>query len=73
MKKFENQQNVKIAGSVKELAEKSECVITMLPNNESVWSVYVDDGGILKYLHQIVKFPLQKCDWKVYNNNVLLM
>ncbi|XP_065201518.1 3-hydroxyisobutyrate dehydrogenase, mitochondrial [Planococcus citri] len=44
---FENRPNAKIAGSVKELADESNCVITMLPNNDSVLSVYTENDGIL--------------------------
>lgn len=47
---FSSKKNVAVANSVKEVASRSSYVVTMLPDNDSVWSVYNDDDGILKYV-----------------------
>lgn len=45
---FKSYKNVTVASSIKEVAQKTSRVITMLPNNESVWSVYTDENGIIR-------------------------
>lgn len=45
---FDSKPNVFIANDIKELAAKSTHVITMLPNNDAVWSTYIGENGILK-------------------------
>lgn len=40
--------NVTIAKNVSELAKQTSHIITMLPNNDSVWGVYSKPDGILK-------------------------
>ncbi|KAK7584345.1 hypothetical protein V9T40_005308 [Parthenolecanium corni] len=45
---LKNSSKVTIAETVSDLAKHTSHIITMLPNNDSVWGVYTNPDGILK-------------------------
>ena len=49
LESFKNNQNITLANSIKQVAQETSCIITMLPNNDSVKIAYTDDNeGILR-------------------------
>lgn len=48
LKQFSDIRNVSTVNNLRDVARRSKYIITMLPDDESVMSVYTNEDGILK-------------------------